>query len=131
MSKELGIPEKSRKKVILWVDDDTSLLNLIKVINRRYDTLEFITESNGLVALKKLEPINPDIIVLDINMPEIDGIKMCRIIRRVEQFKKTRIIAYTSSTGLSDIKQIQGAGFTEYFNKSMSFLKFIEYMGKF
>ena len=130
MSKELGIPEKSRKKVIFWVDDDTSLLNLIKMINRRYDTLEFITESNGLVALKKLEPINPDIIVLDINMPEIDGIKMCQIIRRVEQFKKTRIIAYTSSTGLSDIKQIHGAGFTEYFNKSMSFLKFIEYMGK-
>ena len=108
MSKELGIPEKSRKKVIFWVDDDTSLLNLIKMINRRYDTLEFITESNGLVALKKLEPINPDIIVLDINMPEIDGIKMCQIIRRVEQFKKTRIIAYTSSTGLSDIKQIHG-----------------------
>ena len=64
---------------ILIVDDDTELLKMLRSYFeiKQYDV---ITAENGLEALKKVSQ-DPDIILLDINMPQVDGIKVCRRIR--------------------------------------------------
>lgn len=64
---------------LLIVDDDTELLKMLRSYFeiKRYDVL---TAENGAEALKKVE-MQPDIILLDINMPQIDGIEVCRRIR--------------------------------------------------
>lgn len=64
---------------ILVVDDDVELLKMLKSFFeiRKYSV---ITAENGVTALKKAET-NPDIILLDVNMPQIDGLEVCRRIR--------------------------------------------------
>lgn len=64
---------------ILMVDDDAGLL---KMLRNYFEIKQYsiITASNGMEALEKIK-LDPDIILLDINMPRIDGIEVCRRIR--------------------------------------------------
>lgn len=64
---------------LMIVDDDIELLKMLRSFFeiKKYDV---ITAENGAVALKKME-MRPDLILLDVNMPQIDGIEMCRRIR--------------------------------------------------
>ena len=64
---------------ILIIDDDTELLRMLKKYFeiKKY---EIITAENGTEGLNKIK-LKPDIILLDVNMPDIDGIEVCRMIR--------------------------------------------------
>ena len=64
---------------ILIIDDDTELLRMLKKYFeiKKY---EIITAENGTEGLNKIK-LKPDIILLDVNMPDIDGIEVCRRIR--------------------------------------------------
>lgn len=64
---------------ILLVDDDAELLKMLKSF-LEINQYTVITAENGVSALKKIE-LNPDIILLDVNMPQIDGMEVCRRIR--------------------------------------------------
>lgn len=64
---------------ILMIDDDRELLNMLRCYfeMKSYDV---VTAENGAEALERLQT-HPDIILLDINMPQIDGLTLCRLIR--------------------------------------------------
>lgn len=64
---------------ILIIDDDTELLKMLKKYFeiKKY---EIITAENGTEGLNKIK-LKPDLILLDVNMPDIDGIEVCRMIR--------------------------------------------------
>ena len=64
---------------ILIIDDDTELLKMLKKF-LEIKKYEIITAENGLEGLNKIK-LQPDIILLDVNMPNIDGIEVCRRVR--------------------------------------------------
>ena len=64
---------------ILMVDDDTELLKMLRSYFEMKN-YEVITAENGIEGLQKIE-LKPDIILLDVNMPQVDGIEVCRRIR--------------------------------------------------
>lgn len=67
------------KKKLLIIDDD---IDLLKMLWRYFEMkhYEVITAENGAEALQRIK-VQPDIILLDINMPQIDGLELCRLIR--------------------------------------------------
>jgi len=69
------------RKKILVVDDDADLVELIR-FNRTQAGYAIGTASNGVEAIKKARSWQPDLIVLDIMMPELDGFAVCEILRR-------------------------------------------------
>lgn len=73
---------------ILVVDDDPDTLEIIK-IGLEFRSYEVITATNGEDALKKISSENPDIVVLDVMMPKIDGLEVCR--RAKENFFTSQI----------------------------------------
>lgn len=70
-----------RNASILVVDDEESVTDLLSSA-LRFAGYEVATKSNGFDALRSIEKQMPDLVVLDVNMPEIDGFEVCRRIRR-------------------------------------------------
>lgn len=92
------MPEETRKPKILIVDDEERNLKLMSAILKNYD-YAFETAKNGLEALEKTEKFKPDLIFLDIMMPEMDGYETCR---RLKEDPATRHIPVVIVTALMD-----------------------------
>ena len=102
-------------QTIMVIDDETEILDMLK----RYFSLEgyhVITAAGGKEALQKLEK-QPDLILLDINMPEIDGITLCRSIR---DFVSCPILFLTANAEDSDKIKGFGVGGDDYIVKPFS-----------
>lgn len=101
---------------VMIVDDDveaTSILaSLLKL--EGYQTTEVNDSTN---ATKKAGEIKPDLFLLDLMMPEIDGFKLCRLLRAIRVFAHTPIIIITA-LGDNDSRIVAyGAGATDYITK--------------
>ncbi len=89
------------KSTILIVDDDKTNLNLIATILK--DNYDIKIASNGKIALDILDKFHIDLILLDINMPEIDGYEVASRIKHIEKLKH---IPYMFLTGKADEESI-------------------------
>ncbi len=76
---------------ILIVDDE---LEFIELVQYRLAGLgcEFIVANNGVLALSQARQFTPDLILLDILLPDLDGLSVCKILRRQPATKKTPVI---------------------------------------
>ncbi len=72
---------------------------------------------SGKEAIKKAEEFQPNLILLDIGMPEMDGIETCRRLRSNDNFKETRIVAQTGHGDDETIEACIEAGFNEHLLK--------------
>ena len=101
---------------ILLVDDEPDILEIISysLKNVGYNVY---TAKNGIQAVKQAEKIEPHLIILDVMMPEMDGIEACEIIRKKQKIKHT-LITFLSARG-EDYSQIAGfnAGADDYITK--------------
>ncbi len=101
---------------ILLVDDEPDILEFLSY-NINKEGYEVHTAQNGKEAIEKAKKINPHLILLDVMMPEMDGIETCEILRQNKNFKNT-IIAFLTARG-EDYSQIAGfdAGGDDYITK--------------
>lgn len=104
---------------ILIADDELRLRKVV-TLHLKKSGFEVVEASNGQQALDVVESVNPDIIVLDIMMPEVDGLTACREIRKIDDFKDTPIILLTAKATADDIRIGEEAGATEYITKPFS-----------
>lgn len=92
------------KYKLLLVDDEVELLDiLIEYLEDEYDV---ISTKEPQKALQILENNSIDLILLDINMPDIDGIKLCKKIKKIDRYKDIPIIFLTA---INDIKKVRDA----------------------
>ena len=80
---------------ILLADDEPDILDFLSY-NLKKEGFEVFTAENGLKALEIAKKIQPDLIVLDVMMPLMDGIETCRQLREIPEFKQTIIIFLTA-----------------------------------
>jgi two-component system, OmpR family, alkaline phosphatase synthesis response regulator PhoP len=101
---------------ILLVDDEIDILEFISY-NLQKEGFKVYTASNGTEALKIAEKQQPHLILLDVMMPEMDGIAACEEIRRIPSLKNT-LVAFLTARG-EDYSQIAGfeAGADDYITK--------------
>ena len=101
---------------ILLVDDEPDILEFISY-NLTKEGYDVSTSNNGKEAIEIAKKINPDLIILDVMMPEMDGIETCHEIRNISQLKNT-LIAFLSARG-EDYSQVAGfdAGADDYITK--------------
>ena len=104
---------------ILIADDELRLRKVV-VLHLKKQGFIVAEANNGKKALEIIDDFNPDIIILDVMMPEKDGIDTCREIRKNEKFKDTPIILLTAKSGEDDIDTGLKAGANEYITKPFS-----------
>lgn len=104
------------KYKILAVDDEPDILEII-AYNLSKEGYEVLTASNGADAIKIAREAKPDLIILDIMMPKMDGIETCRQLREIEKLKTTFIVFLTARD--EEFVEIMGfnAGADDYISK--------------
>jgi len=108
---------------ILLVDDEVDILEFLKY-NLEQDNFEVLVSSNGKDALIKLTK-NPDLIVLDIMMPEMDGFELYQQIKKNKDYQNIPIIFLTAKSGETDEIKGLDLGASDYIQKPISPKKLI------
>ena len=104
---------------ILVIDDDRDIVQTLKG-NLELDGYHVQYAFDGMTGLHIVKTTRPDLIILDLNLPDIDGIKACQIIRREFDFP---IIMLTARDGLSDKVLGLECGADDYLVKPFHFLE--------
>ncbi|MCX7547000.1 response regulator transcription factor [Xanthomarina sp. F1114] len=101
---------------ILLVDDEPDILEIVGY-NLSNEGYQIITANNGVKAVKKAKKEKPQLIILDVMMPEMDGIEACENIRKIPELNNT-IITFLTARG-EDYSQVAGfdAGADDYITK--------------
>jgi len=101
---------------ILLVDDETDILEFL-TYNLKKEGYQVATAENGIKAIEKAKKFLPDLIILDVMMPEMDGMETCEKLRNMPIFSNV-LIAFLTARG-EDYSQIAGfdAGADDYINK--------------
>ena len=120
---------KSNKKVaparILVVDDEPDCLSIIRC-RLEWCHYEVITAGNGAEGLEIAENENPDIVLLDTNMPVMDGHEMLGRMRKHPILKDTPVIMVTALCEMHDIAAASALGIADYVTKPVDFTSLLE-----
>lgn len=109
----------ANRHLVLYADDDADDLMLMQLAFNEYAAnVEVITACDGKEALLYLENLSPDdaapcLIILDVNMPRMNGKEALKAIRAIDRFEKTPIVLFTTSSFLPDrtLAEEYNAGF--------------------
>ena len=112
-------------KRVLIVDDDEMVLMALEELLRP-EGYEVETVSSGTEALKRIDQNGYDLLMLDIIMPEMDGLELCRKIREREGFRETPIVFLTAKNRDEDKAQGVEAGANLFLSKPISPDKLLE-----
>lgn len=116
---------------ILAVDDSATVRKFIS-FSLRPKGYEVILAEDGLDALEKMPQDGVDLIITDLNMPNMDGLEFIKTIRENEDYKNIPIIILSSESELSDIEKGKSVGANSYlvkpFNSSKLQYEIIKYL---
>ncbi len=105
-----------KNRTILVVDDSATVRKLISGKLEKCGH-EVVCAIDGVDALEKLKELSPDLILLDINMPRMDGYQVCKLIRGNDEMKETPIVMISGKDGFFDKVRGRMAGTTGYITK--------------
>ena len=106
-----------KKYTILVVDDEPDNFEVIETLLGNDDNYQLYYASNGLEALANIDTFNPDVILLDLMMPEMDGLEVCQRLKLMRKWRATPIIMVTANTGKEVLLQCFEAGANDFINK--------------
>ena len=117
------------KKRILVIDDNPQLVDLLK-IRLEYSGFEVLAAFDGKEGLEKARSNNPDLIILDVMLPKINGYKVCRLLKFDIKYKQIPIIMLSSRAKSSDAEVGYRTGANEYLFKPYDPKKLIDIINK-
>ncbi len=103
-------------KRILIADDKATGRELVRTILES-DGYEVYEAADGLQAVEQARSIRPDLVILDLHMPGLDGFGVVAVLRKDAAFNATPILALTASAMMGDRERALAAGFTGYVSK--------------
>jgi two-component system cell cycle response regulator DivK len=111
-------------KSIYIVEDNEKNMKLFRAILKLIPNIEIFEETQGNLGLELIKTGNPNLIILDIQLPILNGIEICEELRRIDKFINIPIIAVTSFAMKGDKERILKAGFNEYVSKPIKVKEF-------
>jgi chemosensory pili system protein ChpA (sensor histidine kinase/response regulator) len=117
--------QEERVTTIMVVDDSITMRRAGERMLTRND-FEVITAKDGLDALNKLQEQKPDLMLLDIEMPRMDGFELATAMKQSERFKDIPIIMITSRTGQKHKDRAKEIGVERYLGKPYQELELLE-----
>jgi two-component system cell cycle response regulator DivK len=118
------------KGTILYVEDNLDNRTLVRriLLSEDYNLLEAV---NASVALEVLKTAKPDLILMDINMPDMDGYTLTAKIKTTQGFEHVPILALTANVMRGDKEKVLEAGCDGYIQKPIDFDELLREVEKF
>jgi chemosensory pili system protein ChpA (sensor histidine kinase/response regulator) len=114
MRPEVAVIE--REPVVMVVDDSITVRKVTERLLKR-NNMKCVTAKDGVDAITVLDEVTPDVMLLDIEMPRMDGFELATFLRNSERYKQLPIIMITSRTGDKHRQHAMDIGVNEYMGK--------------
>ncbi|MGV7222632.1 MAG: ATP-binding protein [Nitrospinales bacterium] len=123
---ELGAMTKKDNKIkILYVEDKPDNLELVRQILQSRKNIDIIAAPDARLGIDFANVHQPDLILMDINLPGLDGVEACRILSNDPKTSKIPIIAVSANAMKNEIKKSMDAGFIDYITKPIDVSQFL------
>ena len=122
------IPQARRSTLVMVVDDSITVRKVTTRLLERHG-MEVVTAKDGVDAVARLQDIQPDIMLLDIEMPRMDGFEVATRVRHDERLKDLPIVMITSRTGEKHRERARSLGVNEYLGKPYQETQLLEVIG--
>jgi two-component system, cell cycle response regulator DivK len=123
-STKKGVQTRVAKKVLVVEDNELNLRLFCDLLRAHDYAVEGLRD--GREALDTARTFQPDLIVMDIQMPHVTGLELTQSIRADEALKAIPIMAVTAYAGQADEDRIRAAGADAYVSKPISLIRFVE-----
>jgi CheY-like chemotaxis protein len=117
---------KAQLHTLLYVEDNPANLKLVEQIIARRPNLCLLTAVNGNSGIELARASQPDVILMDINLPDINGIEALRILRADPSTANIPVVALSANAVPRDIKKGLQAGFFRYITKPIKINEFMD-----
>ncbi|MBP1222457.1 response regulator [Flavobacterium sp. 1355] len=111
--------------ILLIEDDELDIISVERSLKKIESEYELHTAYNGIEALRLLRDPNvglrPDVVLLDINMPRMNGIEFLKVIREDEQLKHLKVFIMTTSSEINDRSEAEKLGISGYIIKPLNY----------
>jgi signal transduction histidine kinase/CheY-like chemotaxis protein len=132
--REVGVLEPDRPtqgvepgpRRVLYVEDNPANLRLVRKLLATRPGIELLEAEDGRTGLQCCAAERPDLILLDINLPDMDGFELLRAMRADPACRDVPVIAVTANAMPRDIERGRGAGFSDYLTKPLDIARFLE-----
>ncbi|MFA4918920.1 MAG: response regulator [Thermodesulfovibrionales bacterium] len=110
------------RKILIVEDNEDNRELAVKVLrNKGFET---VTAVDGEEAIEKAVSEKPDLILLDISLPKLDGYEVAKRLKNMEEFKDIPIVAFTAHAMKGDREKVIVAGFEGYISKPINIREF-------
>ncbi|MDP3721616.1 MAG: response regulator [Anaerolineaceae bacterium] len=120
------LPRSEQSFSVLCIEDNQANLKLIELIIARRPDLRLLTATNGTSGVELARAAQPDVILMDINLPDINGFEALKILRSDPRTAKIPVVALTANAMTRDIQKGLQAGFFLYITKPFDINEFLE-----
>jgi two-component system, OmpR family, phosphate regulon response regulator PhoB len=104
---------------ILIADDEPAILDLVR-FTLDDPQVQIVSAADGAAAVELARSVRPDVALLDVQMPRLSGLEVCRRIRQLPECAHTRIVMLTASAQAEDRRRGMAAGADHYLTKPFS-----------
>ncbi|HKW92959.1 MAG TPA: response regulator [Methylomirabilota bacterium] len=104
---------------ILIADDEPAILDLVR-FTLDDPQVQIVSAADGAAAIELARSVRPDVALLDVQMPGLNGLEVCRRLRQLPECAHTRIVMLTASAQAEDRRRGMAAGADHYLTKPFS-----------
>lgn len=119
------------KKTVLYIEDNNSNLKLMRTILSKKGYIELLEAKTAETGLNVARHKKPDLILMDINLPGMNGLEALQQIKRYDDLKNTPIIAVSADATTGSIQKGLASGFNEYITKPIDLNNFYYLLNKY
>jgi two-component system phosphate regulon response regulator PhoB len=104
---------------ILIADDEPAIIDLVR-FTLDDPQVQIVSAADGVAAIELARRMRPDVALLDVQMPQLNGLEVCRRLRQLPECAHTRIVMLTASAQAEDRRRGMAAGADHYLTKPFS-----------
>jgi hypothetical protein len=117
---------RERSGQILYIEDNSVNVLLVEELVKSLSGLQIVSEATGAQGVERARSLRPDVILIDMQLPDFDGFEVLRRLRAQPETAATPCIALSANAMPDDIDRAMARGFDDYWTKPIKFRPFLD-----